>query len=196
MSNTAKYFDARTDFFRNYYEQAKSYAEYLLSGNANEQQRWNAYSKQLSPSEAQIARIRDFRRQMPVLVLSGIWCGDCARQGPLFETIEKANPLLAFRYIDNRQNPELQKELRINGAEKVPVLVTFSEDFFELARFGDRHLSVYRRKLETELGVACDPGFGAPGSELSQELNEWIDYFERLQAMLRLSPMLRKRHGD
>jgi hypothetical protein len=114
----------------------------------------------------------------------------------MLRLIESANPNLEFRYVESRQNPELQNELRINGAEKVPVVVSFSEDFYELSRFGDRHLSVYRRKLSSEAGAACDPGFGSPGAELAEELSEWVDHFERLQAILRLAPMLRRRYSD
>ena len=133
---------------------------------------------------------------MNLLVLSGVWCGDCARQGPILNLIETVQPLVSCRYLDNRANPELQDELRINGAEKVPVIVVLSEDFFELARFGDRHLSVYRRKAATELGAACDPGLIAPADELKVEGDEWVEYLDRLQLMLRLAPMLRKRYGE
>lgn len=41
----------------------------------------------------------------------------------------KRAPAIEFRYLDNQQNPELQEELRINGAEEVPVVVVLSEDF-------------------------------------------------------------------
>lgn len=110
----------------------------------------------------------------------------------MLRKIEEECPLLVIKFIDNKQNPELQDELRINGAEKVPVVVTFSEDFYELNRFGDRHLSVYKRKLSTELGTACDAGLGTPKNELDEELGEWVNHFERLQAILRLSLLLRK----
>ena len=191
-----KYKDIRADFFRRYLEKALPYERYLETGKPHHAERWREYAKKISLGAAEERRIKSFARKMPVLVMSGIWCGDCARQGPMLRLIETANSAFEMRYIDNREHPELQEELRINGAEKVPVVVSFSEDFFELSRFGDRHLSVYMRKLEKELGVACDPGFGAPGEELEFELKEWIDYFERLQALLRLSPMLRGRYGD
>jgi len=77
------------------------------------------------------------------------------------------------------------------------VVVALSEDFFELARFGDRHLSVYRRKAEQEFGPACDAGILGPSeSELAEELEEWSGFFERAQRMLQLAPMLRRRYND
>jgi hypothetical protein len=76
-------------------------------------------------------------------------------------------------------------------------VVVLSEDFFEIARFGDRHLSVYRRKAKQELGAACDPGLLPPTSdELQTEVEEWVNYFERAYYLLRLAPMLRKRYQD
>lgn len=192
----SKYTDKRSDFFKGYFKIAVPYDAYLATGKPQHGERWRDYEKKIFLGGAEEKRIKKFTRKMPVLIMSGIWCGDCARQGPMLRLIEKANPVFEMRYIDNREHPELQEELRINGAEKVPVIVSFSEDFYEIARFGDRHLSVYMRKLEKELGVACDPGFGAPGEELAYELKEWVDYFERLQALLRLSPMLRERYGD
>ena len=193
---SSPYSDLREDFFRSYFSKALPYDAYLQTGEKAQASRWHDYADKISLSPELAGRVRAFIRKMPILVMSGIWCGDCARQGPMLRLIEQANPLLEFRYIDNRQNPELQNELRINGAEKVPVVVSFSEDFYELSRFGDRHLSVYRRKLETETGAACDPGFGSPEAELEAELEEWVNHFERLQAILRLAPMLRRRYSD
>ncbi len=195
MSNT--YHDKRSDFFRAFFARALPYEEYLKTGPEKHQARWRNYEKLVELDASEEARIKSFVRKLNVLVVSGIWCGDCARQGPMLRLIELSSPLIQFRYLDNRENPELQEELRVNGAEKVPILVTLSEDFFELSRFGDRHLSVYRRKAARELGVACDPGVVPPeGQELVVELGEWIDYFERVQLMLRLAPLLRARYGD
>ena len=194
--NTPPYHDIRSEFFREYFERALSYPDYLLTGKRHERERWESYAAGISLTAEQLRQAQAFKRKIPVLVLSGIWCGDCARQGPMLRALELASPLLIFRFIDNKANASLQEELRVNGAEKVPVVVSFSEDFFEVGRFGDRHLSVYRRKLNAELGAACDPGIETREAELSVELGEWVTYFERLQALLRLSPLLRKRYAD
>lgn len=197
MSEKPKYYDLRTEFFKNYFEKSASYKSYLAQSEEQHAARWRNFENSISLSASQKATVGSFTRQMNILVMSGIWCGDCARQGPMLAAIENANPKLSFRYLDNRDNPELQDELKINGANKVPIVVVLSEDFFEVSRFGDRHLSVYRYKVEKELGPACDAGIVAPAKDaLSHELQEWIDYFERLQHMLRLAPALRQKHGD
>lgn len=75
--------------------------------------------------------------------------------------------------------------------------MTLSEDFFEVGRFGDAHPSVYKRKVQNELGAACDAGIlPPPPEEIKEELGEWISHFERLHGVLRLAPMLRRRYED
>lgn len=193
----SKYWDKRTEFFRSYFEKSVSYQDYVKTGTSEQQDKWQSFEQKITLSSEQNVRVGSFKRKLNNLVMSGVWCGDCIRQGPMFRAIENANPLLNFRFIDNRENPELQEELRINGAQKVPVIVSLTEDFYEVGRFGDRHLSVYRRKAAQELGAACDAGIIAPAvNELELEVNEWIDYFERIQLMLRLAPALRERYGD
>lgn len=194
---TSPYSDIRADFFRQYYTLGLPYAAYVASGEENQIVNVRNYEALIALTTAQEALLRSYVRRMHVLVVSGLWCGDCTRQIPMLAAIECACPPIEMRCLDSRSHPELHEELRINGALKVPVVVTLSEDFFELARFGDRHLSVYRRKAATECGPACETGL-APLSEeaLAVELAEWCEYFERLQLMLRLAPMLRGRYGD
>ena len=70
-------------------------------------------------------------------------------------------------------------------------------DKFELARFGDRHLAIYRNKLSSELGPACATGLITPDQlVLQKDLQDWLDLVERCQAMLRLAPLLRNRYND
>ena len=57
--------------------------------------------------------------------------------------------------------------------------------------------TTYRRKLKSETGEACDTGLILPWKdELASEQAEWVDLFERMLIMLRLSPFLRARYGD
>lgn len=194
---SSKYWDNRSEFFKKYFELGKGYEAYLAGGTEEERSKWEAMAANIQLNSNQKAIVSSFKRELNVIVMSGIWCGDCVRQGPMLRAIEQANDKLTFRYLDNRDNPPLQEELRINGAQKVPVVLALSEDFYELSRFGDRHLSVYRRKAEQEFGPACDAGILPPGQdELNVELDEWVGFFERIQHMLRLAPALRSKYLD
>lgn len=197
MSNQADYRDKRSDFFKACFGKALNYRDYLATGEPVHKQRWGEHYQAVELAEPDKDRIKTFVRRLNVLFMSGIWCGDCVRQGPVVERIAEASDLIDLRFIDNKQYPELAEELRLNGASKVPVAVFLSEDFFELARFGDRHLNIYRKKLAEELGPACATGLLVPDENvMHRDLQDWLDIFERVQDMLRLAPMLRKRYND
>ena len=197
MAELGDYQDKRSGFFKAYFAKALTYQEYLATGEQVHQQRWTEHYQAVRLSSEQQGLVQSFIRRLNVLVMSGIWCGDCVRQGPIVQRIAEANNLIDLRFIDNKENPELAEELRLNGASKVPVAVFLSEDFFELGRFGDRHLAIYRSKLTSELGPACSTGLTVPDQDvLGRDLQDWLDLVERTQAMLRLAPLLRQRYGD
>lgn len=192
-----KYSDIRSEFFRDFFNQGLNYEHYVASGEAGQIANVRNFQALCSLTAEQEKLLATFTRQMKVLVLSGLWCGDCTRQLPMLAAIEASCPLIQMRYFDSRSNLKLHNELRINGAYKVPVVLVLSEDFYELARFGDRHLSVYRRMAAAQLGISCDTGLIPPPVEqLKLEIAEWVSFFERLQLMLRLAPLLRGRYGD
>jgi thiol-disulfide isomerase/thioredoxin len=190
-------FDQKSAFFSDYFARSLPYADYRATGTPTQVERWEGFEKALELSAAQTNVIKDFTRKLHLLTLSGIWCGDCMRQGPMLQKIAAASPWLDLRFIDNNENPELRDQLRIAGGARIPVVVALSEDFFEVGRFGDRTLSHYRAKANRELGPACDSGLGGIDTkELHSELSEWLDFIERMQLILRLSPFLRSRHND
>jgi thiol-disulfide isomerase/thioredoxin len=190
-------FDIRSNLWRESFKNALPYAEYVATGTPGQQEKWQAYRKRFSLTPDQRKLTAQFKRDLNVLVLSGMWCGDCARQCPMIDVIATAAPTFNVRFIDNQAIPQLRDEVRIHGAARVPVAVSLSEDFFEVGRSGDRQLAAYQRKAQTELGAACDAGIVPPSSEeLAVELNQWVEHFERLQLLLRVSPFLRRRHND
>jgi len=195
-----KYRDNRSGFWRAHFERAKDYEAYLRESDPDKASRWASMDEKLPALSAeQKARLAGgYNRRMNVLFYSGVWCGDCVRQGPMVQRIARAcGDQVQVRFIDREESPPLQEELRMLGALRVPVVVFLSEDFFEIGRFGDRMLSVYRAKARREVGPACATGVVAPpADELAVEIGEWIDIFERMLLMLRLSPMLRERYGD
>jgi len=196
MNNSKKYQDIRQDFWKKYWNAALPFDAYLQTGKESHQRKWQDTYDRLKLTEEQKNLAATFVRNVKVIVLTGIWCGDCSRQGPVIQKISEANSCLEVRFIDNNDNPELQDELRINGAKKVPVVLFLNEDFFELGRFGDRHLAAYRTKLSKEAGVACSTGLAIGDDVLAQETVDWMDQFERMHAIVRLSPFYREKYGD
>jgi hypothetical protein len=159
--------------------------------------RWDAMHAQFALTSEQRNLLSSFARHMSVLCLAGAWCGDCINQCPVFAHFARASALIDLRFLDRDADPTLRESLAINGGQRVPVVIFLSEDWFEVARYGDRTLSIYRRMAADQLGPACPTGFVAPsGLALSTLASEWLAEFERVQLMLRLSPRLRAVHAD
>ena len=134
---------------------------------------------------------------MKVVVVSGVWCGDCSAQGPMLAAIAAASPKIDLRWLDRDANPELAQHLSINAGHRVPTVLFMAEDYEPVSVLGDRTLSRYRALAARQLGAACDiPGATIHENEYNLTLQEWLNEFERVQLLLRLSARLREKHGD
>jgi hypothetical protein len=181
-----------------YFESALPYDKFLDQyATPSQRLRWDAMHARFALTSTQRELIAGFARRMPVICLAGAWCGDCINQCPVFEHFAQASSRIELKFLDRDAKPELRDLLRINGGHRVPVVVFLSEDWFEVSRFGERTLSIYRRLAAEQLGPACPTGFVPPPDEaLAVNTAEWLAEFERAQLILRLSPRLRSKHGD
>ena len=171
-------------------------ADFLAKhGSPAHQKRWQATydAVQLTPPQKEL--LKAFKREMNVFVLAGAWCGDCSGQCPIFDRFAEPAPNIKVRYIDNAEHADVQQELSINGGKRVPVVVFFSEDGYEVLRYGERPLSKYRQMVRDLDGDACPTGIGTDPL-LVQITQDWLNEFERVQWLLRLSGRLRQKHGD
>jgi len=187
-----------TSFLKEKFTAAANYEKYLATGTEEHQRRWKQIydGAHLAPPHANL--VKSFQRQMNVLVISGTWCGDCVEQVPLMEKIAQANPdKIDLRFLDRDANRDIVEPIRINGGDRVPAVIFMSEDFEFCALAGDRTLSRYRIIAQKRLGPSCSTGIVPPGQdEIAATMEDWLDEFERVQLMLRLSPRLRQKHGD
>ncbi len=166
-------------------------------GTESDRARWQRAKDQTQLTAAQTTLLGRFTRKTNVLVLAGAWCGDCISQCPIFDRFAEAAPMLVIRYLDRDVHAEVQQALRINGGNRVPVAVFFSEDGEEVSRYGERTLARYRQLVEDLTGEGCATGLVKGNDPVqTQVVQDWLNEFERVQWMLRLSPRLRKLHND
>jgi hypothetical protein len=197
MADEVKYWDMNQEFYKGKFEGALSYKLYMDASTEQEKSRWQAVYDRVTLTDAQKQLLGGFTRKMNVLCMSGAWCGDCVRQGPILQRIAEGSDVIDLRYLDRDLNPDLRDRLRVLGGMRVPVVVFLSEDFLEIGHFGAKTLSTYRKIAAEQIGPACPTGIvPPPDEELAVGMQEWIDMFERAQLALRLSPMLRERYGD
>ena len=181
------------------FHQGLAYQAFLAkhADSRADQPRWQQVYEQVRLSEPQMTLLGGFVRRMNVLCLVGAWCGDCIEQGPILQRIAEATGgRIDLRFLDRDANPDVQEELRICGGNRVPVAVFLSEDFHECARFGDRTLSTYREMAARLGGAACRIGRVHDCEDHAAQVQDWLDQFERVELMLRLSPRLRQKYMD
>jgi len=172
--------------------------EHFLDRHATPEQRerWNAFHGRVSLAPEQRALLAGFVRRMPVLVLAGAWCGDCVNQCPIFAHFAAVSPAIDLRLLDRDALPEIAAHLKVCGGQRVPVTAFFSEDFTPILFYGDRTLSAYR-SASAQLGSSCPTGAVPPPADaIAAVVADWLDQFERVHHILRLSGRLRQKHGD
>jgi len=174
------------------------YAAFLSEhGTEEHRRRWSELHARVKLTAEQKTLVASFKREMQVLCLAGAWCGDCVNQCPIFEHFAAVNPNILIHYFDRDTHPELAAELKVCGGARVPVVVFLSEDGFEVARFGDRTLSKYRKLAADQFGASCPTGIVPPEQQLLDAVTQdWLDIFERAQLILRTSARLRQKHND
>lgn len=184
---------------RTKFDAGLSYADYLETGKPAQKEGWQKVGSELALTDTQKSLLGAFKRKINVLVVSGIWCGDCVRQGPMIQAIADAAEGTEVRWLDRDEHMDLQQAVTINAGNRVPVVIFTAEDFEPVGWAGDKLLSRYRIMARNSLGegATCPlPGAPIPADELAAELGDWVDEFERVHLLLRLSGRLRQIHGD
>jgi thiol-disulfide isomerase/thioredoxin len=175
-----------------------TYHDFLAKyGTDVHRSRWQQFHEQVKLTDAQRDLLKSFKRVQPVLCLAGTWCGDCVNQCPMFAHFAAAAPVIQLRFLDRDEHADVQQGLQINGGNRVPVCVFFSEEGQEVARYGERTLSKYRQMMIDQTGPTCPTGISVGTDPLVASVTQdWLNEFERVQWILRLSPRLRKLHND
>ena len=173
--------------------------EQFLDRHATPDQRtrWDGFHARVVLTDAQRALLGSFVRRMPVLVLAGAWCGDCVNQCPIFAHFAAAAPTIDLRLLDRDALPAIAAHLKVCGGQRVPVAAFFSEDFTPVLFYGDRTLSAYRAAAAAQFGPSCPTGAVPPAADaIAAVVTDWLDQFERVHHILRLSARLREKHAD
>jgi len=181
-----------------HFADALPYDAYLETGTPDQRAAFDRAHDAAALTPAQRDLIASFTREIRVIVLSGMWCGDCVAQCPLLARIAEANPAkLLVRFADRDEHDELSEEAQINQGRRVPAAIFMAEDHEFVHLLGDRTLSRYRAIAARQLGAACElPTAGVSDDEGAACLDDWVREFERVELLLRLSPRLRQKHGD
>ena len=177
---------------------ALPYADFLgRHATPDQRSRWDGFHDRVTLTAHQRSLLAGFTRRMPVLVLAGAWCGDCVNQCPIFAHFASASTAIDLRLLDRDALPDIAAHLKVCGGQRVTVAAFLSEDFTPVLFYGDRTLSAYRAAAAAQLGSSCASGAVPPPADaIAAVVADWLDQFERVQLILRLSGRLREKHGD
>lgn len=196
MTSTSHEHHLTAAFLRAKHDAGLPYEAYLAT-DPDKAMRWREVGERLALTPRQRTLVESFTRNMNVLCSSGIWCGDCVAQGPMLVKIAEANPRIDLRWVDRDVHADLAERIMINRGARVPTVIFMAEDYEPVSIFGDRTLTRYRAVAAKQLGAHCPlPGAPVPQDELDATMQDWLDEFERVHLLLRLSPRLREKHGD
>ena len=174
------------------------YADYIATGTEHQQASWEAVRERAELSESQHALLDGFVREINILAVSGVWCGDCVQQLPFLEVFRAAKPdRINLRFLDRDEHAEFTGGITICSGNRVPYVLVMNEDFDFVSLFGDRTLNRYRAMAARQLGPSCPvPGAAIAQDELDATLSDWLGELERGHLLCRLSTKLRGRHQD
>lgn len=192
--------------FRAVFAEALAYPDYLDTARPHERAGWDAFASRVALTDQQRAVAASFARRINVLVISGTWCGDCVQQVPILAAIagclpasdlDGRTPGIDLRIIDRDQHRAVADHFMICGGHRVPTVIFLSEVFDFMALAGDKTLARFRRLAASQLGPVCPlPGAPVARDEVAAVTVEWLENFERVALMARLSPKLRGLHND
>lgn len=180
------------------HEAAKPYEAFVAGGTERQQADWRAVYEKVGLTKQQQRLVGGFVRRINVIGLAGVWCGDCAQQCPLIQRIAEAHPAAVdLRWLDRDEHMDLQEKVMINAGKRVPVILFCAEDYELVGWYGDRTLSKYRAVVAKALGTSCPlPGAPVDPDEQAAVIQDWVNEFERVHLLLRVSGRLRRKHGD
>ena len=183
---------------RDIFAKGLTYAGYIATGTDHQRHSWEAVRERVTPENTQRELLSGFSREINILAISGIWCGDCVQQLPFLEVIRAANPgRINLRYLDRDAHAGFTAPITICSGNRVPVVIFMNEDFDFVSLFGDRTLTRYRAMADRQLGPSCPvPGAEIAEDELNATFQDWLNEAERVQLLCRLSTKLRGRYRD
>lgn len=195
-----------TELLRSKFQAGAPYERYITSGTPDQLAKWTAFHSRVQLTAGQRELVSSFSRRVNVLVISGLWCGDCVQQCPMFDHLARVKPAptndpqapgVDVRFVDRDVHKDLSDQVMICGGNRVPTVIFMNEDHEFIGLAGDKSLSRFRAIAARSLGASCPlPGAPVPADEIAATLQDWCDELERAHLLVRLSAKLRQRHGD
>ena len=131
--------------------------------------RMDRLDKKIELSEDTILRLQKLDKKQLWLVLTEGWCGDAAQNLPVIEKMAKQSSHIELRLILRDENPEVMNLFLTNGAQAIPKLISFDEEFNVLFTWGARP------SIATQMVTDYKAKHGKLDPEFKKNLQVWYN---------------------
>lgn len=140
---------------REFFETGENFDDFIKSGTEEEQNRFQLYYRK-SEKKFSIEEFRvDLEYPINLLLLGTPWCWDSQTNVPIILRIAENSPNINIKIFNKDAYPFLAET--INGGEKVPQLLVFSQDFYYIDRWVERSTRTYELYAKTRKELGWDP---------------------------------------
>ena len=155
-------------------EKTEALAEYTLL-NDRRMKRWD---KTVKVSEALQQKIKNYTKEVTLLVLTESWCGDAAHIIPVINKVAELNPNIKLQLVLRDENDELMSNFLTNGGKSIPKLIALNKNAEVDFTFGPRPIEA------TNMVNDYKANHGALTPEFKEDLQHWYNK-DKGQAILK-----------
>ena len=132
------------EFFQTFNQKGMTYDQWLQTFEKEENK--EKMTKHFKDSEFlrdySNSKLQELNYKQYLLVIVADWCGDCHRGAPILEHIAQSSSHLELRFLKKEDNLDLL--IKVNGGEKIPYVMFYSQDGFFVANWAERSYETYK----------------------------------------------------
>lgn len=146
-------------------EKTEALANYTVL-NDRRMKRWD---KTVKVSEALQEKIKNYKGEVTLLVLTESWCGDAAHIIPVINKVAELNPNIKLELVLRDKNDDLMNAFLTNGGKAIPKLIALNQSLETTFTFGPRP------SVATKLVNDYKEAHGSLTPEFKEDLQHWYN---------------------
>lgn len=146
-------------------EKKEALANYTMLNN----RRMKRWDKTVKVSETLQEKIKNYTKEISLLVLTESWCGDAAHIIPVINKVAELNPKIKLELVLRDENEALMDNFLTNGRKSIPKLIAFNKDTEVDFTFGPRPYEA------TKMVVDYKAEHGKLTPEFKEDLQHWYN---------------------
>ncbi len=146
-------------------EKTDALANYTMLNN----KRMKRWDKTVKLSETLQNKIKNYDKEITLLVLTESWCGDAAHIIPVINKVAELNPNIKLELVFRDENETLMNKFLTNGAKSIPKVIAFNKENVINFTYGPRPTAA------TQMVNAYKSEHGKLTPEFKEDLQHWYN---------------------